>query len=62
LDLAAMELEVGREFLAQIDCRLQVIENKAANFPASGKRNWARLIFLTSVPPGDAVGGRSRLR
>jgi hypothetical protein len=44
------------KFLAQIDCRLQVIENKAANFPASGKRNWAGLIFLTNVPLGNAVG------
>jgi hypothetical protein len=33
LDLAAF-LEVGKEFLTQIDCRLQVMENQAANFPA----------------------------
>jgi hypothetical protein len=52
LDLAAVGwgnvwLEVARGFLAQIDCQLQVIENKAANFPASGKRNWAGLADLS---------------
>jgi hypothetical protein len=35
-----VSIEVGRRLLAQIDCRLQVIENKAEKFPPFGKRNW----------------------